>query len=223
MKLNETDDLKSYMIAGGNPDSRENFWIRSRLVDREVVTCMSGFVSDLLQHSEACAALEIPYDDLMALAENRNAREGVEEWIRDFPPEVVDWLMEDREEVVEEAYARCHNGQDGDYEQWLRDNRDIAREIANAYVAELDASDIEDVANRYDCWEVREVYEHWAVDKYLGEALEELGESVGSLYNWTIWGRTTTGQSISMDHVIAEVAAKRQILVGQKYSWEERT
>jgi len=222
MKLDETDDLKSYRAAGGNPDSSVNQRIRSDLVRREVVTCLSCLVSDLLLHPEVCQILDIDYDELMNLAENRNAREGVEEWISDFPPEVIDWLMRDFDTDVETAYLEQHEDPDGDREQWLRDNKSTAKELANQCLASLDGSEVEDLANKYDCWEVRECFEYWAVSSFFADDLRDLGESVGELYQWRIWGRCTTGQMISQDYVIAEVAARMGILEGQKYSWEER-
>jgi len=222
MRLEETDDLKSYMAAGGNPDSSVNQRIRSDLVHREVVTCLSCLVSDLLQHLEVCQILDIDYDDLMNLAENRNAREGVEEWIDDYPPEVIDWLMERFNDEVETAYLEQHEDPDGDREQWLQNNRSVAKELAYQCLAGLNSDEVEDLATEYDCWEAKEVYEYWAVSSFLADDLRDLGESVGELYQWRIWGRCTTGQQICIDHVIAEVAARMGILEGQRYSWEER-
>jgi hypothetical protein len=52
----------------------------------------------------------------------------------------------------------------------------------------------------------REVFEAWVVSDYLAQKLESLGERVV----WSVcglgpvWGRTTTGQAISMDYVIEE-------------------
>ena len=47
-----------------------------------------------------------------------------------------------------------------------------------------------------------EALQHWVVSDYLGDKLKELGEMVGDVHNLTVWGRTTCGQAISMDHVI---------------------
>jgi hypothetical protein len=53
--------------------------------------------------------------------------------------------------------------------------------------------------------EQREAYEHWIVSGWLAHRLAEKGEITGEVCGLTIWGRCTTGQSISMDGVIEEI------------------
>lgn len=54
----------------------------------------------------------------------------------------------------------------------------------------------------------REVFEHWAVSSWLADKLEEQGEKVDRDFGGlNVWARTTTGQAISMDHVIQKIAA----------------
>ena len=51
-----------------------------------------------------------------------------------------------------------------------------------------------------------EVFEHWIVSGLLAEALKERKEAViDDFLALTIWGRTTTGQAIYMDSVIADI------------------
>lgn len=52
-----------------------------------------------------------------------------------------------------------------------------------------------------------EVYEHWIVSDWLQRKLAERGEVTGDFAGLSIWGRCTTGQSISMDGVIRDIAA----------------
>lgn len=47
-----------------------------------------------------------------------------------------------------------------------------------------------------------EIFEHWVVDEYLYRELRDQGCTVGELDGLYVWGRTTTGQAISMDGVI---------------------
>lgn len=64
--------------------------------------------------------------------------------------------------------------------------------------------------NSIDPYE-REVFEHWIVSEWLGRKLQERGEKVDfDFCNLVIWARTTTGQSISMDHVIREIYKSTQ-------------
>ena len=51
----------------------------------------------------------------------------------------------------------------------------------------------------------REAYEHWIVTDWLADKLSARGHVTGGIMGLTIWGRPTTGQSISMDHVIQEI------------------
>lgn len=52
----------------------------------------------------------------------------------------------------------------------------------------------------------REIYEHWLVTDWFAEKLSERGESVvRDFAGLTIWGRSTTGQAISMDSVIRAI------------------
>lgn len=51
-----------------------------------------------------------------------------------------------------------------------------------------------------------DVYEYWAVSSWLAHKLEVQGEIVeNDFYGLCVWGRTTTGQAISMDYVIREI------------------
>ena len=51
-----------------------------------------------------------------------------------------------------------------------------------------------------------EAYEHWIVSDWLAGKLEAKGEIVArDIAGLTIWGRCTTGQSISMDGVIKAI------------------
>lgn len=51
----------------------------------------------------------------------------------------------------------------------------------------------------------RDVYEHWIVESYFASRLADRGEVVFDFGGMTIWGRTTTGQSIYMDYVIEQM------------------
>ena len=54
----------------------------------------------------------------------------------------------------------------------------------------------------------REIFEHWIVTDWLADQLEAKGERVAKdVGGMTIWGRTTTGQGIASDSVIADIYA----------------
>lgn len=52
----------------------------------------------------------------------------------------------------------------------------------------------------------REAFEHWIVSDWLADKLEAAGEMVcKDIHGLTIWGRCTTGQSISIDGVMCGI------------------
>lgn len=54
----------------------------------------------------------------------------------------------------------------------------------------------------------REIFEHWIISDWLADQLEARGERVDRDFaNLTIWGRTTTGQGIAQDAVMADIHA----------------
>jgi hypothetical protein len=55
-----------------------------------------------------------------------------------------------------------------------------------------------------DC---HEVFEHWLVSRWLADKLEAKGEKViRDFFNMNIWCRCCTGQAISMDYAIQQIA-----------------
>ncbi len=53
-----------------------------------------------------------------------------------------------------------------------------------------------------------EIYEHWSISQSLADDLAELGERIDTDFaGMCVWGRTTTGQHIAMDSIIANVLA----------------
>ena len=65
----------------------------------------------------------------------------------------------------------------------------------------------------------QEVLEHWIVSSWFGDQLREHGEVVADVLDFTIWGRCTSGQSITADEVIRDIASEMEILPGQPHEW----
>lgn len=64
-----------------------------------------------------------------------------------------------------------------------------------------------------------EIYEWWAVTKWFGEKLKEQGCVVIESYGKSYWGRCTTGQSISIDDCVVNIAMNMRILDGMENEW----
>lgn len=66
-----------------------------------------------------------------------------------------------------------------------------------------------------ECWEdgeykydyEQEIFEWWIVDTWVAKKLEDRGEPILNNDCGIWWGRTTTGQAIAMDYVIADIVA----------------
>lgn len=58
-----------------------------------------------------------------------------------------------------------------------------------------------------------EVLEFWIVDSNLEFWLKNKDEIVQKVHGLTIWGRTTSGQAISVDHVIREIVKEKEGIV----------
>lgn len=53
-----------------------------------------------------------------------------------------------------------------------------------------------------------EVYEHWAIESRFASELESRGYLTFEFSNFTVWGRMTTGQSISLDYVVRQIVTQ---------------
>lgn len=50
-----------------------------------------------------------------------------------------------------------------------------------------------------------EIYEWWIVDDFFADKLRDKGEHVVDVFDFTIWGRCTTGQAIALDRVVCDI------------------
>lgn len=162
--------------------SAENQRILSKLVEREVICCMSYEMDKLLSVNT-----ELNDEDLPSWEEVENIYNYV-------CPECGD-VVSDLDEVAEEdsegnTVFICNNCGNTTEDEWDE--------------------------------EPAEVFEWWMVSNFLARELKKRGEVILTWGNGKYWGRCTTGQAIMMDYIICKIAEDMEILVGQKYSWEEK-
>ena len=191
--------------TGQSVHSVENQRILGRLVNREVVTNVSMLVSHFAQNPKALNGSDYHYDEVLDLCRGVDYYEAAQSWFEDCNfDDLVELAEEYDPEVGEEnlrhikKYEVIQVIEDAvdDWEEFCRDN-------------DIETDDFE-----------TEIYEHWVVTEWFKRRLEQQGEVVGEFFGLDIWGRGSTGQAISMDGVIAEIAIDMEILVGQPYSWE---
>jgi hypothetical protein len=213
MQLNETKNLTDYIAAGGQPDSHANHRIRSRLVEREVLHNLCSTVEFVTQHGHN--AEQIDYDELLNLCSGKDWEEPGRDHISDM----------DRNDLLNalSEYGADLPGVDEDNED---DDADEGGDLSDDQLRQMLIAEIGNdwqgfcETERLDPHDL-DVYEHWAVTSWFKNRLAERGEITGELLDFDVWGRTCTGQAISMDHVIASIAAKMEILDGQANSWAD--
>lgn len=224
--LLESACLEDYRLAGGSPHSPTNQRILGDLVHREVVCCVSMLVSHFASNPDTLNGSDYNYDEVLSLCENRpdSSDWGLEK-CKNFLenkgeplPEPNPWDM-DREELIETGFASGVEICPPDYYNHLTEDN-LRKNVIDAIDHE-EMGGIEDWREAVQDCDPDEVYEHWVVSDWLARRLREKGETIGELFNLTIWGRQNSGQAILLDNVIAEIAAEMQILEGQQNDWSE--
>ena len=167
--------------------------ICEKLVERDVIYCVSSLVYELTQKEEY-------WDDLMPILSQEDYEEPVL-WYIDNHLSIVeakDYLIN-----IEGSMPFTGNAKD-QLKKWLDDPEKVW-EFADEFCIDPDQ---------------HEALEHWIVTEWFAEKLEEKGEMVAEFMGMTIWGRGTSGQAIYMDSVIKEIASDMGILEGQTNEWK---
>jgi hypothetical protein len=205
--------------------------LAARLVQREVFQCVSSLVSGLAQIASEVNyrnfndAFGIDQDDLYSLCQRPNYEEAARQFIMDdadlddlesIADEVGYWS-----DVLEEAAPGVH---EVDHDYWCYtgcldtfSDEDDAQEAAIESALPLIREKVWAITTTQDefqkivqdhnlDYDYDEVYEHWAVTSWLKKKLAERGEVVGDLAGFDIWGRCCTGQSMTLDSVIQDIA-----------------
>lgn len=180
--------------------------LASRLVSQEIYHCCSIMVSELYSHPDYTdTILEFsckPYELEPEEAANECDWYSWADYQRHGKFDENDL----REQLLEHEY---------DY----KDRANLFYEVTNAGIITIFQYDSyeECCAGEsidLDTDEYIEACEHWIVSSWLASRLTERGQMVGELFDFDIWGRTTTGQAICLDYVIQSIAV-------ESYSFEQ--
>lgn len=193
--------------------SRINDRILSRLVDREVLHCISSLVSHFAQNQEACVG-DVDSDDVMNLCGQLDYETTWENAdLQVLKSNKGDLYIVSNDDAKTKPFFTGHPEGDDGYDEWLESVGTLFDDGDETSYRELcDAMNI-------DCDDYIEAYEHWAVTSRFAEKLAEHGQITGELFNFHVWGQCTTGQSISIDGVIRDIARSMGILYGQDNCW----
>lgn len=182
-----------------------------QLVQQNVHYCVSTLISNIarpergIDSETICRGLDISGDDdLLPLLEIKDYEEPADQYIRNQMDrtDLITWLEENDVELV-----RGNQAEDEDDDVALTD-----KELEALAISKLEGD--HDDAHKDFCEEFNiepdtsEVYEHWIVDSWFAGKLEGQGHPIArDFLGMTIWGRPTTGQTISMDGVVLRIAA----------------
>lgn len=170
-----------------NFNSLKNQTIKREFVEREVHSCVTTEVEFIL----STAYLETPVEPPYTIDDIKNYYVDKSNEIEELENEIA-CLKEILKEILE--------GED-----------EVETTLMNEI--EIQISEKEDQIDdlRREEQEPQAIFEWWKVTPYLAKKLTEWGAPVIEDYN--LWGRTCTGQSISLDEVISYICKEAKLLV----------
>lgn len=200
----------------------------SRWVYRHIGHCVSSLMYPIGRDLETASKLfDEDYDEMLGWFVREDWEEPVNTYIDDADlsdlEEIADMVGYWSDAIADVPTAIEHTDDDGDtyYEiealRIIDDDEDAANEAAlEVYIDDIrskikdmitNESEYREIAYRFDLDpEQYEVYEHWTIPEgWTARELQDAGELVFDFCNLRIWGRCTTGQSISMDYVIRNI------------------
>jgi len=155
----------------------------SEFVGREVIYNVSTLVNELIEHDVGVGKLYTVCSQ--------------DDWLTPAIEETYNLSRDECVEILESIGIAC---QDDEPIENLR----AAIFDESVVDGDIDAQDFCD-SRGLDPYQ-RKACEHWIVSDWLANRLEERGEMVlRDFMGLTIWGRTTTGQSVSFDLVICGI------------------
>lgn len=111
---------------------------------------------------------------------------------------------------IHDIFTECQETYDRDE---LDDYIDKLNEVIRStpYDTDEDIERLQDLQEALDEaeeaeFEYAEILEYWGVSDWLASKLKEKGELIIEEFNVSIWGRRTSGQHISMDFIMQEIA-----------------
>ena len=110
-------------------------------------------------------------------------------------------ILEDQKSNLQSEYDEIESFED--YVKKLDKEEDLRHAIVALITNADEYRKIGQEFNLDPCYD--EIYEHWLCDTYTKDVLKSYGETVFEFGNLEVWGRTTTGQSISLDGVIRRI------------------
>lgn len=207
----------SYEINGVeyNSWSAKNQQIIDKLINREVYCCMTSEMEYMLGNveSDTYSGKDNPFDesDLEQMYVHQCPDCGLYE---DFESVELSDVSDDELETDDHTYECPVCGMEYTTAQ---EAKECCGEDTEVYRCSCGKILSDDDYNDSLC--PAEIYEWWAVSHWFGEKLREQGQVVIESWGKSYWGRCTTGQSISLDGCIVNIAKAMGILDGMENEW----
>lgn len=192
-----------------------DLWVR-----RNIGECVSSLMSDVRRNLEDCAEIfDFDYEEAFGWFSVPNYEAAVDDFIDDADlddletiADIVGYWSEVLEEVGYDP------NEDEELDGPTKEQYAQIRTKVKALITEN--SEYQEIAQHFNLdYDYDEVYEHWTIPEgWTARELRDEGQVVFDFGGLTIWGRMTTGQSISMDYVISKIVKK---LSDDHWIWNE--
>lgn len=196
-------------------------------VSRNIGECVSSLMSDVGRNLEECSKIfDFDYDEAFGWFQSEDYEYVVDSFIDDADLddlETIANMVGDWEDAIADVPTAVAVEDEPNDETWVieslglrgEDEDDVNQEALEASIKEIrtkvkamitSGAEYAEIGQHFnlEC-DYTEVYEHWLCDNYTASVLKSHGETVFEFAGLTVWARTTSGQSISIDHVIRSV------------------
>lgn len=198
-------------------------------VARNIGWCVSSLMYDVGRNLEECARIfDFDYDEAIGWFQREDWQTPVEDLIATSGLDDLERIAEKVgwwDDVLAEAGVPEVYAANEDEDRWgftgceadIFDDEDDAIEAARMSVIDKIREKVEALITNEDEYReitnefnldpyTYEVYEHWTLqERWIARELEAHGQVVFDFGGMKIWGRMTTGQSISLDYVVRKI------------------
>lgn len=181
-------------------NSTKNQEIKRKFVEREILTCQSMLVEELLKSNMD----GFEYDDIENLYINNE--DEIEE---------LQEKNENLQEQIDELSDEIDN--DNTLDDSLIADREKQIQNLEQEIEEID-NKIEELKLEQE--EPQEIYEWWLITSWFADKLRGYNEPIIDNDYGIWWGRGTSGQAILLDYVISKICEDMEILEGQNNEWD---
>lgn len=176
-------------------------------VERNIGHCVSSVMYTIGQNLEECSRIfDFDYDEALGWFQRADYEEVVSDFIDDADLDdletIADMVGYWSEVVIEFG---VDGYEDEEFGGLTQDQSEGIRTKVKALIT--NDSEYTEIGRHFNLDpDYTDILEHWVLpERWMANDLEAEGEVVFEFGGMTIWGRTTSGQSISIDYVIRKI------------------